>query len=94
MLIHPNFDPVAVSIFGLKVHWYGLMYVAAFLSCYLLWVYRVKKYDHLQGSIWKPETISDLIFYGAFGAVLGGRCLLYTSPSPRDLSTSRMPSSA
>ena len=28
-----------------------------------------------------------------FGAGLGG-CLLYTSPSPRDLSTSRMPSSA
>ena len=27
---------------------------------------------------------------GAFGGV----CLLYTSPSPRDLSTSRMPSSA
>ena len=26
--------------------------------------------------------------------VLGGHCLLYTSPSPRDLSTSRMPSSA
>ena len=25
---------------------------------------------------------------------LGGACLLYTSPSPRDLSTSRMPSSA
>ena len=24
----------------------------------------------------------------------GGDCLLYTSPSPRDLSTSRMPSSA
>ena len=28
-------------------------------------------------------------------AVVGGMvCLLYTSPSPRDLSTSRMPSSA
>ena len=25
---------------------------------------------------------------------VGGGCLLYTSPSPRDLSTSRMPSSA
>ena len=25
---------------------------------------------------------------------MGGICLLYTSPSPRDLSTSRMPSSA
>ena len=29
----------------------------------------------------------------AFLAAMGG-CLLYTSPSPRDLSTSRMPSSA
>ena len=34
--------------------------------------------------------------HGAFGALaMGiGTCLLYTSPSPRDLSTSRMPSSA
>ena len=33
--------------------------------------------------------------YAAKGlAVLGFPCLLYTSPSPRDLSTSRMPSSA
>jgi len=29
-----------------------------------------------------------------FVAVVGSGCLLYTSPSPRDLSTSRMPSSA
>ena len=28
------------------------------------------------------------------GSVSGNSCLLYTSPSPRDLSTSRMPSSA
>ena len=28
------------------------------------------------------------------GSFLGIHCLLYTSPSPRDLSTSRMPSSA
>ena len=32
--------------------------------------------------------------HGAFGALAFGICLLYTSPSPRDLSTSRMPSSA
>ena len=40
----------------------------------------------------KPEKTSKecaiLLIHG-FGA-----CLLYTSPSPRDLSTSRMPSSA
>ena len=29
-----------------------------------------------------------------FGLLMAGTCLLYTSPSPRDLSTSRMPSSA
>ena len=28
------------------------------------------------------------------GTIMVGNCLLYTSPSPRDLSTSRMPSSA
>ena len=38
----------------------------------------------------EPQTIAD----GARTVSLGNRCLLYTSPSPRDLSTSRMPSSA
>ena len=39
-------------------------------------------------------------FFGDFEKLFGGggqdhwSCLLYTSPSPRDLSTSRMPSSA
>ena len=35
-----------------------------------------------------------LLDSGSDGVVLSGTCLLYTSPSPRDLSTSRMPSSA
>ena len=33
------------------------------------------------------------VFEGGLDGLLDG-CLLYTSPSPRDLSTSRMPSSA
>ena len=38
---------------------------------------------------------SDLSVYGACRmCVVEDDCLLYTSPSPRDLSTSRMPSSA
>jgi len=36
----------------------------------------------------RDSRASDLVFYDPSG------CLLYTSPSPRDLSTSRMPSSA
>ena len=43
------------------------------------------------------NEIKDGVKSGAFslrGAVEILDCLLYTSPSPRDLSTSRMPSSA
>ena len=39
--------------------------------------------------------ISYRVAMGRIHAITGsGDCLLYTSPSPRDLSTSRMPSSA
>lgn len=72
-MIHPNFDPVALSIGPLSIHWYGLMYVLGFLGVYLLWNLRIKKYPHLVSSVWNSEVISDLVFYGAFGAVLGGR---------------------
>ena len=39
-----------------------------------------------------PLTDVDTLDEAALDALI--RCLLYTSPSPRDLSTSRMPSSA
>ena len=31
MLVHPQFDPIALSLGPLAVRWYGLMYLAAFL---------------------------------------------------------------
>ena len=49
----------------------------------------------------KPVSAGDVLYAEAKEMSLSGRigtyvinCLLYTSPSPRDLSTSRMPSSA
>ena len=41
-----------------------------------------------------PATITEPTCFGEANGALGIFCLLYTSPSPRDLSTSRMPSSA
>ena len=39
--------------------------------------------------------LGDVLWYiSQLSSELGYDCLLYTSPSPRDLSTSRMPSSA
>jgi len=73
MLIHPNFDPKIFEIGPLAVHWYGLMYVLGFLGVYLYGVYRINKYPRLVDVGWTKELISDLIFLGALGAVIGGR---------------------
>ena len=46
---------------------------------------------------WGERYFMQKLFDGDLAANNGGwqwACLLYTSPSPRDLSTSRMPSSA
>ena len=43
------------------------------------------------GYFWRPEEVSLQKDRGDYQSLT---CLLYTSPSPRDLSTSRMPSSA
>ena len=41
------------------------------------------------------NALNEVLHLDGFSTyVLDGDCLLYTSPSPRDLSTSRMPSSA
>ena len=69
MLTYPDFDPVAVSIGPLKVHWYGIMYLVGFSAAWWLGMRRARKPD----SGWTPDQMSDLIFYGALGAVLGGR---------------------
>ena len=39
------------------------------------------------------KSVAEKIIYGAFDEI-SKNCLLYTSPSPRDRSLSRMPSSA
>ena len=31
MLIHPQFDPVALSLGPVAIHWYGISYLAAFM---------------------------------------------------------------
>ena len=36
MLIHPQFDPVAIHLGPLAVHWYGLMYLTGFML--FLWL--------------------------------------------------------
>jgi len=68
MLTYPAIDPVAIALGPLKIHWYGLMYMFGFAGAWWLSLRKARK-----GGLIKPDTVEDLIFYGAMGVVLGGR---------------------
>ncbi len=68
MMQYPAIDPVALSVGPLSIHWYGLMYLLAFASAFMLANYRAK-----QRPDWNAEMVSDVLFYGAMGVILGGR---------------------
>lgn len=71
MLHHPEFDPVALRLGPMAIHWYGLMYLAGFALAYGLGRWRISR-----NTTNSPVTITeleDLIFYSVLGVVLGGR---------------------
>lgn len=73
-MYYPDIDPIIVALGPLAIRWYGVAYLAGFLFCWLLGQWRAR-HPQLRrpGDDWHPEEISDLVFYGAIGAVLGGR---------------------
>ena len=70
MLVHPQFDPVAIHLGPLAIRWYGLMYLLAFTLVLLLGRWRIK---HHRWTAWTPQMLDDVLFYGVLGVVLGGR---------------------
>ena len=70
MLVHPQFDPVAIQFGPLAIRWYGLMYLAGFLMFLLLGNLRAKRFPE-RG--FTAKDLDDLLFYGVLGVVLGGR---------------------
>ncbi|MBI5430489.1 MAG: prolipoprotein diacylglyceryl transferase [Nitrosomonadales bacterium] len=70
MLVHPQFDPVAIHLGPLAIHWYGLMYLAGFLT--FLWLGR-KRIATLNHPLIDAKFLDDLLFYGVLGVILGGR---------------------
>lgn len=69
MIDYPNIDPVAISLGPLSIHWYGIMYLLGFSGAYLLARYRAKN----SNGAWNEEQVSDAVFYGALGVIIGGR---------------------
>jgi phosphatidylglycerol:prolipoprotein diacylglycerol transferase len=65
-----NFDPVAISIGPVDIHWYGIMYLMAFMSFWMLGNHRAVS-QSWRG--WSKQEVSDVLFYGMLGVILGGR---------------------
>ena len=65
-------DPIAFSLFGWPVHWYGLMYVLAFALFIALGRVRLKL-PHVAAQGWKKDDLDDMLFYGMLGVIIGGR---------------------
>jgi len=69
MISYPNINPVALDLGAVQIHWYGLMYLIGFTGAWWLGIKRAAHPD----SNWNNDQVSDVIFYGALGVILGGR---------------------
>ncbi|PIQ38213.1 MAG: prolipoprotein diacylglyceryl transferase [Lysobacterales bacterium CG17_big_fil_post_rev_8_21_14_2_50_64_11] len=70
MPILHDIDPIAIHLGPVSVHWYGLMYLLAFIVVSWLGTHRVNA-GRFPGI--NANAFGDLVFYGMLGVVLGGR---------------------
>src|SRR5438046_4630654 len=70
MLVHPNFDPVAISLGPIAIRWYGITYLVAFAVSY--WLGRPRIARAMAGRV-TVAVLDDLLFFCLLGVVRGGR---------------------
>ena len=70
MIYLHQIDPIILSLGPLKLPWYGLMYLLAFVTAW--WLGRMRASQGRLPGV-DANAFSDLMFYGMLGVVLGGR---------------------
>ena len=71
--VFPQIDPVIfeigplLGIGPLAVRWYGLMYLVGFIAAFLLAKQRLAMVG------WNKDQLSDFLFWGFIGVIIGGR---------------------
>lgn len=70
MLVHPDFDPVAVHLGPIAIRWYGLMYLVGFGIAF--WLGRLRIARAKAGRV-TYAILDDLLFFVVLGVVFGGR---------------------
>lgn len=66
---YPRIDPVLIDFGRLKLRWYGISYVLAFLLAYYVLRALARRGRWPIG----PERVADVLFWGILGVFLGGR---------------------
>ncbi len=79
MINFPQIDPIIFQVGPLAIRWYGLMYLLGFGAAYML----IRHLARLRNLALTKDGVSDLLFYGVLGVVLGGRLgyVLFYNPS-------------
>jgi phosphatidylglycerol:prolipoprotein diacylglycerol transferase len=76
MLVHPQFDPIALDLskigLPIAIHWYGLTYLVGF-ALFLFLAVRRSRLPQYAATGWTRRDVEDLLFYGVMGTVIGGR---------------------
>jgi phosphatidylglycerol---prolipoprotein diacylglyceryl transferase len=72
MLTHPQFNPIALQLGPVGIHWYGLMYVVAFVLFLWLGTLRTRQPQWANAG-WTRRDVEDLLFFGVIGVIIGGR---------------------
>ena len=67
-MLFPEIDPVALQIGAIKIHWYGVSYMLAFIVGW--WLARVRA---RQTGLLDNKGVDDLVFYVVLGVIVGGR---------------------
>ena len=72
MFMHPQFDPIAIKLGPLAIHWYGITYLVAFGLFLWLASVRARRSPFVDVG-WTRRDVEDLLFYGVLGVIIGGR---------------------
>ena len=76
MLVHPQFDPIAIDLgklgLPIAIHWYGITYLVAF-GLFLFLAIRRTRLPQFAATGWTRRDVEDLLFFGVLGTVIGGR---------------------
>ena len=69
MMIHPQFDPILLSIGPLAIRWYALSYIVGFV----LFIWLGRRRIAAGNTVFTKEMLDDFLTWGVIGVILGGR---------------------